>query len=374
MRSMTAPERAPREQAALLGVVLTLATLLMVRCASQTAPAPHAPVAAGPAAGASASAAPLPSASAPASASATTSSPAPPGKPPRPVLTDAAARLKEELLRDVCNLTYRARRGGGYGIGCSDPNQLSEEQEISGDFSVSPLDAACLADPTCNGEFPLWEAIDVIRGSFSGKGLDEAVITMAGAANAKHSGYVFLRREDKRWKVVSNSFVGDLGECRVFRRDDGRDLLVCVASNWYLSGLYEGGMVVGLKHDDPQAGSLFSIPHGDAKALCLPPAARKAALSSRAAAQPWFSDVFIASSEAIDTNRDGRTDLVVHIDEKRLPIATARESNFDLQPLRESGEVWAKRRLVFINNGSTLAPDAATRATLRRWCPDPKRP
>ena len=215
----------------------------------------------------------------------------------------------------------------------------------------------------------MWGVLAMTRGSFSGKGLDEIFLKMGGACNPKHTGVLQVRKVGGHWAFQGASPAQDVGYCYAVRRDDGRDLLVCVSSIANIHNSFEVGEVT----DSVGRGSarLFMIPHGGEKYTCFAALRNQASPgTSTAPTSPgWVSDVFIQSSEVKDINHDGRPDLVVDLVDKSSPVGEYIDDA--VNALSEKGEITGRHRLVFVNDGASIKADAASRQKIRSWCPEP---
>lgn len=179
------------------------------------------------AAGCGSARAPVPATKRPVSVAlpAATRAPAPrtaPAKPPRLEQPEAPLALREtaSLLTNVCQLGALPK--------------LDAEQHDSGEPRFGCVCCAPFAD-CAPGEAPQ-ESVDSVfwpswslAGSFSRAGAEQRVLAMAGCEShaAGYGGLVLLGRRGDRF--VMERYYGGVfpRECRAFRRDDGRDLLVC---------------------------------------------------------------------------------------------------------------------------------------------------
>lgn len=342
-----------REESWRRAVGLALGLAGAACCSSPVTPERSPPLS--PPLGASASAAP--------SASASIEPAAPPA---RPTLGDPNVRELEAMLRDVCEVVYLARKGGGFAVGCGGCDLPSPFEP--GAFSIVPLPEGCSESPHCEGAEAGWTAQARTLGAFTAAGAEEALLALGGSCNPKHGGSLLLRREQGHWSVVELYPGGAVYGCLTLPRADGRDLLVCVEPIRSVFGDLELGRVVGVGGAPSQP--LFSIEHGDGKLRCLSAADRKLYLSGKLPVPAFVSEVFVAATEAKDTNGDARADLVVQLVEKRLPSTTPEAW---LRVERE-GELAAQHTLTFLNDGATVKPDAATKQKLTKLCGTPEAP
>ena len=179
--------------------------LVSCRSASPVSPAPPAAIVH--------VASPVSSSQASVGPSATTPTTAP---PPLPKLDTPELQDRLLFLSTICRPAVKRDDKGVQHVGCTSCAPF-EGPEDSPDGSVA-------VDPEL-----FYELRVLLRGSFSRPGVDEAAATLDGCEPhaANYGGTLLAERTNGAWSAVRYDSGVNPAACIVYRRKDGRDILVC---------------------------------------------------------------------------------------------------------------------------------------------------
>jgi hypothetical protein len=350
---------------------LLLACCLLLQCSAPPAVSqPTSPSTAQPAATvsqppwaspvASSAPKPLPVAVAAASASAS-SAPRPPprSKLPLPPTPAGADKEKFSLAASVCAVAVK-RDKGNLLVGCrSCPPFEGDEGQPDGKIASNP-----------DTFFPL-EA--VVRGSFTRKGAQQAALVFEGCEPhaANYGGTLLVEKAPDGWNALHYASAFHPRDCKPYRREDGRDLLVCRyfdAHQTTASVTIWSFDFAAASADDAEKGWEVILGTSDnSSSVCL-------------GVPPWGVSAMTVSGYAIrDVNGDGKQDLVIDVRRASVPYSKAFEDKMRKECERQmhanpDGMPYVKpstflppavtTSLEYVYNGTKFVPTAAAQKKL----------
>lgn len=288
---------------------------------------------------------------------------APPPIPPAPPGADP------ELVRyaaSICAAATVADDKGKVAVGCrSHPPFDDPKEKPDGTippFSGDPLEFCHLAR--------------VLEGAFSRPGANEAVLVFDACQNDDGSAWdmanpgsaVLVEKQEGRVRVVATDPSAYADRCSRVKRKDGRDLLACPYSfSAPPAGTVHNLFVLDFEGGKPRQ-TILSVVYSDE--LSCP--AIEGGMSDPADGVT-FADFPTVS--AVDVDKDGLVDVVVDVVRAHAPpsprLAARLAAACKTDPSGTNGKSLTpppkKTRLVFRNDGTTLAPTAPTKKTLETW-------
>jgi hypothetical protein len=345
-------------------------SLLLCCCGALRASSPHAdsplPAVSTPSANRSAgSARPQPApplAPVAASVSAVAFAPASVSSPPvyPPALRPAGADPNRfEFVAALCASAIKHDKGRLL-VGCRDCPPF--------DASSATPDGRVVVDPD-----PFFALELVVRGSFSRPGADQAALVFEGCEphSANWGGSLLVERSGPSWKAVQYASGYHPRACKVYRRNDGRDILVCRHSDVHQSTATDTISTFDFSlatPDDPEKGweQVFTSLN-NASSVCM------------GVSPDGVTEDRVESFELRDVNADGKVDLAIQVQRAHVDYSKALETRIHKQcekalqsdphsfpTIRSSTFLPAPVRslLEFVHDGTRFVATPATRARI----------
>lgn len=307
---------------------------------------------------------PAPQPPPPASAALTATATAAVSSPPQAPIDPAADQDKLAIVTSICSAAIQHREGK-VRVGCrACPPFAGDDGKPDGRVAVDP-----------ELLFPL-ESLH--HGSFSRPGADEIAAVFEGCEPhaANYGGTLFAEKTNGGYRMITYASGLHPSSCKVYRRKDGRDVLVCRWSDAHQSTAFTQVLVYDLARataDDPLRGwdQLVQV-ETNGYSVCW-------GVSPDAGVMQGS----VLDFRFEDRNGDGVPDVVVDILHKKTPYSAALDKAIQKKCAEAEAKAQrpddaptidvpkllgkpAKHTLEFIADGPGFKPTAKTAALLKR--------